>query len=151
MANQGDFASGAVLTAADLNAFSKVTVLNAASVSVINMTSVRPAFPSEVIDVGDWHSNSTNNNRITVDSDGVYLITYNVVGLNSSGARGLIDLYRNAVKIASTDNDTGALDLSVTAHDLATAGDFYEAVLWQNSGSTQTPSVTFSVQLVRAT
>ena len=148
MANQGDFTSGTVLTADDLNEFSQITVVKQSSASIPNTTNTTPTFATEIIDVGGWHAASANN--ITPDITGIYLITANVVGLNSAN-RGLVNIIVVSTVVASIDNNDGAFDLSCTVHASVTAGEAISLQLWQNSGSTATPDITFSAQLIRKT
>ena len=147
MANQGDFTSGTVLTADDLNEFSQITIVKASSFTVPNASNTIPTYATEIIDVGGWHAASANN--ITPDITGIYLITANVTNLNSAN-RGLVDI-NVASKVASQDNNDGAYDLSCAVPANVTAGQAISLTIWQNSGSTATPDVTLSAQLIRKT
>lgn len=144
MANQGEFADGDVLSAADLNAFRQVTILND-TISVANATNVTPTFSTEIIDVGGWHS--TGSSDIVVPYDGVYTVIANAVGFSS--ARGLVNIFIGGAVVASTDLDGAARDISCAITATASASAVVNLQLFQNSGSTQTPVVTFSVELVR--
>ena len=148
MADQGDFTSGSVLTADDLNKFSQITIVKATGFSVPNTTNTLPTFATEIIDVGGWHAASSNN--IMPDITGIYLISANIIGLNSNN-RALVDVYVATSKIASTDNADGAFDLSCTVHASVTAAQAITIQLWQNSGSTATVDITLSAQLIRKT
>ena len=147
MANQGDFSSGDVLTAAELNAFSQVTVCRD-SFSVPNTTNTTVNFSTELVDVGGWHSGTSAN--ITPDIDGIYLITANAQGTDSTN-RALINLFIAGSVVASTDDNAGGFDLSLAVHYPITAGQSVSLQCWQNSGSTKTPTFTLGVQLLRAT
>lgn len=145
MANQGDFAAGQVLTAAELNAFRQVTVLED-TISVPNGTNTTASFSTELIDVGGWHSSGSPN--IVVPYDGVYTITANVYSFAS--ARGLVNISTPTDVLASTDVDP-ARDISCSVTRTLTASTNVSLVLFQASGVTQTPRVTFSMELVRRT
>ena len=69
MANQGDFTSGTVLTADDLNEFSQITIVKASSFTVPNASNTIPTYATEIIDVGGWHAASAN--IITPASTGI--------------------------------------------------------------------------------
>jgi hypothetical protein len=147
MANQGDFTSGSVLTAAELNAFTQVTVCRD-SVSVPNTTNTTIVFTTELVDVGGWHTGTSAN--ITPDIDGIYLITANAQLLDSVN-RAVINVYVAGTVVASSDDNSGGFDLSVAVHYPITAGQNVSMLCFQNSGSTKTPTFTLGVQLLRAT
>ena len=147
MTNQGDFSSGDVLTAAELNAFRQVTILQD-TISVANGTNVFPTFSTELIDVGGWHASGAAS--IVAPYDGIYLAIANVVGINSNN-RALVNILVNGSNRASLDNNSGGYDLSASAHLELNATDLVTVSLFQSSGGTQTPVVTFSLELVRRT
>ncbi len=147
MAYQGNFASNSVLTASDLNGFGNVTVLRQNSLSVPNTTNTVPAFNIEDIDVSGWHTGT--NGYVTVDQDGIYLVTANARNLNGF-SRGLIVIDVNGTAAADQDV-TGGRDLSSSVVLAASASDQIRMVVWQQSGTTQTPDVRLTCQLVRAT
>lgn len=147
MAYQGNFASNSVLTASDLNGFGNVTVLRQNSLSVPDTTNTVPAFNIEDIDVSGWHTGT--NGYVTVDQDGIYLVTANARNLNGF-SRGLIVIDVNGTAAADQDV-SGARDLSSSVVLAASASDQIRMVVWQQSGTTQTPDVRFTCQLVRAT
>tara|TARA_R110000822_G_scaffold295721_3_gene417964 strand:+ start:483 stop:929 length:447 start_codon:yes stop_codon:yes gene_type:complete len=147
MAYQGSFASGARLDAANLNEFANVTIASVANLSVLNSTNTSVDFDTEVIDVGGWFAPTSQ--YITPDVTGIYLITCNVIGLDSA-TRGLVNVASGGAIIGSEDQD-GGRDFSVAVHTSITAGDTVSAALYQNSGSTQTPDVYLGVQLIRQT
>jgi hypothetical protein len=152
MTNQGDFQSGDILTAADLNGFSQVTIAYEDAVSVPNTTNTVPNLTNELIDVGGWHSNVTNPDRITVDLDGVYLINLSIYGLDLGGtSRGLGVIYKSGAPIASFDVDGGPRDFTASVFDVASSGQYYTCQIYQSSGSTKDCDVRLSVMLVRAT
>ncbi len=147
MAYQGDFTSGDVLNAADLNGFGNVTILRQNGLSVPNTTNVYPAFDIEDIDVSNWHTGT--NSYLTVDLAGVYLVTANARNLNGT-SRGLIVIQVNGAAAADQDVN-GGRDLSCSVVLGLSASDQVRMLVWQQSGSTQTPDVRLTCQLVRAT
>ena len=88
MATLGTFTAGQVLTAAELNQFNNVTALYLATAQgVVTSTATAAIFGSgsEVVDVSGWHSETTNNTRITPNKAGIYLVEGGGL-LNHSGA-----------------------------------------------------------------
>ena len=147
MAYQGTFASTSILTADELNAFSAVTIAQVNSFSVPNNSNTTVTFDTEIVDVDGWFAPSSTS--ITPTISGIYLVTCNVVTLNS-GNRGLVNVQQAGTTVASEDQD-GGRDFSVAAHLLITSGQAITAVVYQNSGSAKTPDITLGVQLIRAT
>jgi hypothetical protein len=147
MAHQGDFTSGDVLNAADLNGFGNVTLVQKSGMSCPNNANTTVIFDTQIIDVDQWFTPPSAN--ITPTISGVYLVTCNVIGLDSNN-RGLVNLQRNSATVASEDQD-GGRDFSVAAHITLTAGDNVAAIIYHNAGTTRTPDVTLGVQLIRAT
>jgi hypothetical protein len=151
MANQGDFSSGDVLTAADLNAFTQVTLLEESFVIPSNSnTTLNFGVGSTVIDVGDWHSETTNNERITVSYDGIYIINVSVYDLLSTN-RALFNLFQNGVIIGSFDSGINEShnDFTFTRYVKADADDYFSGLIYQNSGVSKTTDVAFAVHLIR--
>lgn len=147
MAYQGTFASTSILTADELNAFSAVTIAQVNSFSVPNNSNTTVTFDTEIVDVDGWFAPSSTS--ITPTISGIYLVTCNVVTLNS-GNRGLVNVQQAGTTVASEDQD-GGRDFSVAAHLSITSGQAITAVVYQNSGSAKTPDITLGVQLIRAT
>ena len=147
MAYQGTFVAGSTLTASDLNGYGNVTIAKVDNFTVNNSTNTTVTFDTEVVDVDGWFAASSTN--ITPDITGIYLITCNVVNLNSAN-RGLVNVQVAGATIASEDQ-TGGRDFSVAVHALVTSGQNIRCQIFQNSGSTQTPDVTLGVHLIRAT
>lgn len=147
MAYQGSFASTSILTADELNGFGNVTIAKVNNFTVVDSTNTTVTFDTEVVDVDGWFAPSSTS--ITPTISGIYLVTCNVVNLNS-GNRGLVNVQQAGTTVASEDQD-GGRDFSVAVHLSITSGQAITAILFQNSGSTQTPDVTLGVQLIRAT
>ena len=139
----------------DAQAFSQATVLTDTNVVIATNTDTAITFSTEEIDVGGWHSTSTNTSRVTVNDAGVYLFIANVVNIDAA-VRLLLNIRKNGTTaIASTDtNNSGALpdDASCSVHDVAAAGDYYEMTVYHSSGGDRDADrITFSAQFVYAT
>lgn len=147
MAYQGNFTGGNILNAADLNEFGNVTILRQNTLSVVNTTNTSPAFNIEDIDVSGWHTGT--NNYLTVDLDGVFLLTATARNLNGV-TRGITAITQDGNAIADMDT-SGGRDLTAVTAVTATSGTQFSMFVWQQSGSTQTPNVSLTCQLVRAT
>jgi hypothetical protein len=147
MAYQGTFVAGQTLTASELNGYGNVTVLRQNSLSVPNTTNTFPAFNIEDIDVSGWHTGT--NGYLTVDVDGIFLLTATARNLNGT-TRGLLVIRQGASSLADMDV-SGGRDLTTSVVVGASAGTQFDMFVWQQSGSTQTPDVRLSCQLVRAT
>jgi hypothetical protein len=147
MAYQGDFTSGDVLNAADLNGFGNVTVLRQNSLSVPDTTNTFPAFNITDVDVSGWHTGT--NSYLTVDIGGIFLLTASARNLNGI-TRGIVVIRQGVSSVADLDV-SGGRDLTASVVVAASAGTQFDMFVWQQSGSTQTPNVRFTCQLVRAT
>lgn len=147
MAYQGSFVAGSTLTASDLNGYGNVTVLRQNGLSVPNTTNTFPAFNIEDVDVSGWHTGT--NSYLTVDVGGIFLLTATARQLNGI-TRGILVIRQNASSVADIDV-TGGQDLTTSVVVGASAGTQFDMFVWQQSGSTQTPNVRLTCQLVRAT
>lgn len=141
MANQGQFTTGAVLTAAELNAFVPLTCLSKVAAQSIP-TSARTdiTFTTEDIDVLDWHSNVTNTERITPTIAGWYNVT--VIGTYdaSLAARIIFGINRSGSQYAKYDviGNTSANGATVSANMyLNGTTDYVTFETYQFSGSNQ--------------
>ena len=147
MTNQGDFAANDILTAADLNGFSQVTVVRQIGLSVPNATNTTPAFDVEDIDVGGWHTGT--NGYLTVDLDGIFLLTASARVL-SGATRGILRIRKNGATQADIDV-TGGQQLACSTCVAASSGDQFDILIYQTSGGTVSSNVRLTCQLVRAT
>ena len=152
MSNQGQFSSSEVLTAASLNGFSQVTILNTLqTVSSGTNTSISFSDADEMIDVGNWH-NSTQPTRITPSVTGIYLFTAQCLSINNSNGRALINLFLNTDVIASEDDNDGGHDLSLAVHyPVDSAGDYISLQCFHNAGVAKEARFILSAQLIRQT
>jgi len=145
------WASGDVLTAADLNtyvrdnvAFSanppKVRVFMSAAVNVATSTASAPTFDSERFDTDTMHSTTVNTDRITFTTAGTYLIGANLDwAANGTGSRSA-DFLLNGVTVipgqtypANTEAGFSTLQSPSTLYAF-TAGQYATLRVRQNSG-----------------
>lgn len=105
MAEQGQFTTGSVLTAAELNAFTPMTCLSKAAAQSIPGAGAATeiTFTTEDIDVLNWHSNTTNTARITPTIAG----WYHVVACGSFDvsltSRIIIAIHKNTTEYVKAD------------------------------------------------
>lgn len=98
---------------------------------------------NEDFDTDGFHDNATNNTRITIPTGkgGKYLFTaHGEIENNTSGTRYSI-LRKNGstnVDVTTTPGGPGRANVVVTSICSAVAGDYFEFVIQQNSGSTLT-------------
>ena len=99
-------------------------------------------FDTEIYDTDAFHDTSTNTNRITIPTGkgGKYLFTFLVNFDGNASGRREYYLYKNGVSASIMDGSVtavGAQDtgFTFTAMDTATAGDYYNVSVWQNSGT----------------
>lgn len=95
---------------------------------------------SESYDVTDMHDNTTNNERITIPSDGagVYVISAQVnFAASATGVRNVY-IYKDGTQIAkSVDNGPVAGSNSIinlSIHDYAAGDSYYDVRVYQSSG-----------------
>ena len=107
--------------------------LTSASTTAIQFTA------SDEFDTDAMHDTSTNTNRITINTAGVYIITatVNIASANSTGTYRLVAIRKNGSNEIATQNPGAIQDarVTVTVTDLAAISDYYEAVVYQDSGS----------------
>jgi len=121
--------------------FSGARVWNTTTQSINNATGTTITFNSETYDTNSYHSTVTNTSRLTVPSTGYYLLSTTVIFTsNSTGTRSL-DLKKNGTGIATTEqgtSTTAVTPVQLTCAFFATAADYFEVSVYQNSGSTLT-------------
>ncbi len=156
----GNFASGDVLTAFDLNTFNNVTQLYGANYTLATGTLDYHSFTSsEVdIDVSDWHNPTSNNSRITPDVAGWYYAIGSAVLENATvttSTRLFVGLYKNRVSPSFLSNSVYSPNYpGVTIGGLVEMNgttDYLELGVYQTAGADRTisrPSI--AVALVRA-
>lgn len=124
--------------------FAGVSLTRTTSLSLATATGVRVGFDTENFDTDGYHSNSTNNTRITIPSGkaGYYLFTGNLaIGQSATAMRG-VQIYKN-----NTSNYGYIYTPGVSGADIAfgfstviygDVGDYFEMEAYQNSGNTLT-------------
>lgn len=127
------FASGDVLTAANLNATAdvpRVLVRNSTSQTMTGLSYNTVGFNAEVYDTHGMHDNATNNSRLTVPTgwDGYYLLIAS--GVVSTGTFSIV-FHKNGTLYTYADycNNHGAGSTILSA----SAGDYFE---WKGYAST---------------
>lgn len=126
---------------------SGITVVKSTDNIIPNNTNTTITFNQELKDTHGWFSSPSTT--VTPNITGTYLITANVLNLNSTN-RGLVNITRNGIVIASHDSGAGMSvnDLSASVHENITSGQTIAVVIYQNSGSTKTCDVTLGVHLI---
>ncbi len=116
--------------------------LNAANQTLSDTTSTIVNFDGETYDVGAMHDLVTNNSRIIIPAGGDGLYSFNAQATFTANATGRreIAIWKNGSKIAETklfSNDASEQTvLQVSCHDTASAADYYQVKVYQNSGGT---------------
>ena len=120
--------------------YSGASVYNSAYISIPNNTDTVLTFNTENFDTNSYHSTSTNTSRLTVPSTGKYLITVTIgFSNNTTGYRYAI-LKKNGstnvgqIGINPSPNGTYDTQLSNSIVVEATASDYFEVQVFQNSG-----------------
>jgi hypothetical protein len=152
MANQGQFVSGAVLTASELNAFTPLTIVTQSTTqSVANATFVTMLYNTETLDVLNWHSTVTNTGRITPTIAGYYLVVFNLQ-TGTTSTRNVARITKNGTEIAKTDISATVTQIDATTFVYMNGStDYLETQCFQQSGGTANvgPCI-FTAMLVRA-
>lgn len=87
-------------------------------------------FDTEVYDTDAMHSTAANTDRITINTDGTYMVSMSArTQFNSAGPTRQMRLHKNGAVFAYSD-PAAALTLDVPC----VAGDYLQAVVYQNSG-----------------
>lgn len=115
-------------------------VYRESSQSIPNNTLTAVTFPSEVYDTDTMHSTSSNTNRITFTTAGLYIVTaYLLWDSNAVGNR-LAEVRKNGTDIlAEESKPTGGTDLfvghNICIEDEFSAADYIECLVLQTSGA----------------
>lgn len=137
-----------------------ICVLNTSTLTVANATTVDATFSTESVDTDSMHDTSTNTNRITVNTTGVYVVTGMVGFANSSSGRRLFQIRRNNSTAAgdlytaeAAPVSTGESNLSLSFMISLTAGsDYLNLIIYQSSGgSMSNVTVNFSAAWIGRT
>tara|TARA_R110000822_G_scaffold96528_2_gene219692 strand:+ start:126 stop:992 length:867 start_codon:yes stop_codon:yes gene_type:complete len=122
-------------------AFNGCRVTQSAGLSLASGTSQIQLFDTEAFDTNSYHSTSTNTGRMTVPSTGYYLLSFNSsYSSNGSGLR-QTGIRKNGTVIQSatlSGSSVAQTDVVLSCILSATAGDYFDLELYQNSGTTLT-------------
>jgi len=147
------WASGDVLTAADLNTYvrdnvafnanpPKCRVFNSAAISAANAVDVLVTLDSERFDTDTMHSTTTNPERITFTTAGTYLVGASLAWSDNAAGSRVIYIRRNGVNriVQQSTTGTGVANNPIAASTLFyfAANDYVELFAFQNSGSVLT-------------
>ena len=135
MANQGTFVSGQVLTAAELNAFTPLTVVTQSTTQTVATGAFATMlYNTETIDVSDWHSTTTNTGRITPNVSGIYLATFNMP-TGTTTTRNAARILKNGTYIVKTDISATVTEISTTTFvSMNGTTDYFEIFYYQDKG-----------------
>lgn len=124
--------------------FAGVSLTRTTSLSLATATATRVGFDSENFDTNGYHSNTTNNTRITIPSGkaGYYLFTGNLAIGQSATAMRSVQVVKNNTSYYAyvyTPGVSGAdIAFCYNAVIYGAEGDYFEMEAYQNSGSTLT-------------
>jgi hypothetical protein len=113
---------------------------NNATQSIANATAVAVALNAEYYDTDGMHDTVTNNSRITIATDGIYVVTGNVLfDIGGTGIRD-IAIYKNGTTTyrgAGTNNMSASFftDLSVASTMSLVAGDYIQLYVYHTQGT----------------
>lgn len=114
-------------------------VFNSANISIPNDTATALTFNSERYDTDTMHSTATLTGRITIVTEGIYIVTAdNVWDKNAVGDRATFIRKNGADFLGLTSVHAGDADLfvgqSVTVQEYLIVGDWLDVVVKQDSG-----------------
>jgi hypothetical protein len=120
--------------------FYSCSLYKAAVQSLTNNTIVALTFDSENYDDAGWHSTSVNPTRVTVDFDGRVRLTGEATITPTAAAVMRLYLYKNGSQVGTNVNwyhatGSNAYTLQIDHTVACVAGDYFELMAFQNSGS----------------
>ena len=99
-------------------------------------------FDREISDVANMHDNVTNNSRVTIGTDGLYLITATIGTNETDNGNICISIAKNNSEVVRVKFNTGSTDdgqsINISHMDSLSAGDYIEARLVNISGNSTT-------------
>ena len=99
-------------------------------------------FNREISDVANMHDNATNNSRVTIGTDGIYLITATIGTNETSNGDICIAIAKNNSEVVRVKFDTGSTDdgqsINISHMDSLSASDYIEVRLVNISGNSTT-------------
>jgi hypothetical protein len=119
--------------------FSGARVSKTSTQSIPNATTTILSFNNEIIDVGGYHDNSTNNSRLTIPTGkgGYVLISGKVHMRDNANGFSEVLIQKNGSLIGSNAYKNTATYYSsphITLIASCVAGDFFELGIWQDTG-----------------
>ena len=145
----GTFTAGAILTAAQMNAIGTnvnnyrvppaCRAYNNANITLANASGTILTLNSEDFDTDSMHSLTTNTERLTVTTPGIYVVSAEVkFDINAAGMR-YIAIIKNAATYvcdSSTPSTGGGTftEVNVTGLVSMANGDYFSLYAYQNSG-----------------
>jgi hypothetical protein len=134
------YSGSAWLTIGAGSIFNGASVYGSAYISLANNTDTAITFNSEFYDTNSYHSTSTNTSRLTVPTTGYYLITVSVgFAANALGYRFAKVQKNGSTNVGSLGinySPSGTYDVQLNQSIVvsATAADYFEIIVFQNSG-----------------
>lgn len=158
MAYTGQFQTGAILYASEMNnLFATCVMTTTTTQSIANATASTVSFANadEVRDPLGWHSDATFPPRIYPTVTGLYLIDGSIQFAGNAGVGAYLSLAKNLVEVAKSAGDlSGAganASLSISHVLELTSTDFIYLACYQNSGAALNITLkTFSAVLLSA-
>jgi len=159
MAYLGNFTSGSILTAAEMNQLNGITFCTTTAAPALvatTATNTTLTFTAATVDVGPWFTPA--NNRITPTIAGVYMVTSTVTFAANAGAISYLAILLNGATLLS--KSTSNLATSGANSSLSTVAwvtmngttDYLTAVCYHTSGVNNTVNArTFGATLLRKT
>lgn len=154
------FTAGQTLTAASMNALNAnikalngertatairpMCVLTGTTQVIPNTTATTLTYSTEAVDTDTMHSTSSNTDRITVNTAGVYIVTADleVAGSGADGSRVLLLLQKNGTEVGRFDSGnysaSSALGFSLAVTTSCVATDYLTFAVFQSSGGNRT-------------
>jgi len=121
--------------------FSGVSVFNTGGQNVNNLTTTWLTWDVEDFDTDDYHDNSTNPDRLTVPTDGIYFIIHQARITQSAGTYHGFALYLNGDEIMTDHhaiNTSTVVSGGISLIRSLSAGNYLRMNMRHNSGSTET-------------
>jgi len=133
--------------------WSAARVKKAAAQSITTSTWTDLVFDTEPFDTDGYHDNSTNTDRLTVSTDGLYLVIGNpIFGAVIGSGRVVGRLEKNSTVIAQAEMPVGAAQYPATSISMfvsCVGGDYFQLGVYQTSGSSKSTSTNTSFAIVR--
>lgn len=144
-------ANGAVTTSK--TTFSGAKVKLTTTQAIPNATTIVVAFDAEVFDTESYHDNATNNSRLTVPRTGYYTFTINLNWASwTTGGRMICNIKKNGSVLQelwdTALSGSGEPSLTLTYTTNATANDYFQIDVYQDTGGGKTIDGTTSFAVV---